>query len=517
VQLNKDKIENLLKARFKGGFLTLSDFPHPDKFHGMQKACEIIIDNIQKRKKIAIVGDYDVDGVVSTALMQYFFDYIGYEVEIIIPNRFFDGYGLSQKIIDRTNCDLIITVDNGIGAIEAAQRCKEKNITLIITDHHTPPKELPQADAIINPKLDLCEFDYSEICGAQVVWYLIAKLNRVLNLQIDMKELIGITSIAVVADVMPLKDINRAFVKAGLEILSKSSRPFVIALKQNMSKTVFSAEDIGFFIAPKLNSAGRIDDATLAFEFLTAKKIEKAIDILNKLNATNNYRKDVQKQIIDEALKQVKTNDSIIIVEGDWHEGVIGIVASYLAEKFTKPAIVFSKTDNRYKGSARSYADIDIFEIINRYKEYLFSFGGHKAAAGLSIEKDNYEIFKSQITKEKIKKPKEKSSCLGEISFSLIDWELVELLQKYEPYGEQNPKPTFITKKVEVVEVKRAGEQKEHLMMHLKNNNITFKAIQFKSKQHPNRGDTIDIEYAIEKNSFQNQTTIQLQIVRLDL
>lgn len=517
MHLNKNKIQELLKARFKGGFLTLRDFPHPDKFHDMYKACEIIIWHIQNKKKITVVGDYDVDGVVSSALMKYFFDFIHYEVEVIIPNRFRDGYGLSEKIIDRIESDLIITVDNGISATKAAQKCKEKDIMLIITDHHTPPKELPQADAIVNPKLQICEFEYSEICGAQVVWYLIAKLNKLMDLKIDMKELIGMTSIAVVADVMPLKDINRTFVKAGLEILSKSSQPFVLALKQNMAKTEFTAQDLGFFIAPKLNSAGRMEDAILAYRFLSAKNLEIAIEILNELNAMNNYRKDIQNQIIDEAMQQVRKEDNIIVVEGNWHEGVIGIVASFLVQKFQKPTIVFSKTESKYKGSARSYGDIDLFEIIHRYKNLLQSFGGHKAAAGLSIEDEKYESFKSQITQEQIENTSCEDFCLGEICFSTIDWQLVEILQRYEPYGEQNPKPTFISKGVEVVEFKRVGEQKEHLIIHLKSKSIIYKAIQFKSQSNIKVGDRVDIEYSIEKNNFQNQTSIQLQILKLDL
>lgn len=517
MNLNKKKIDQLLRSRFSNGFLTLKDLPPPDQFFGMQKACTIIKHAIKQGKKITVVGDYDVDGVISTAVMQRFFDHIGYEIQTVIPNRFSDGYGLSQKVIDRIDAELIITVDNGISAEKAADLCKEKEMELIITDHHTPPSKLPKADAIVNPKLHACEFRYSEICGAQVAWYLVAYLNKMLDAKFDIKSLIADVSIAVIADVMPLKEINRTFVKAGLQLLSQSKRPYVQALKQFMAKQNFSSEDVGFFIAPRLNSAGRMDDATIALEFILAKDVAQASLLLQQLNSFNSYRKDVQADILQQAKKQVDTDDSVIVVAGNWHEGVIGIVASALAQEYKKPAIVFSKGQNVYKASARSFADIDLFALIKRYEDLLVGFGGHKAAAGLSVDKDMYETFSQQIKKSSYPKPNEKSLCVGELAFDMIDWELLEILQRYEPYGEQNPKPRFFTSGVRVKSSKRVGEQKEHTIYYLQKGYHHFKAIAFNSRLDGIENRSIDIEYSVEKNSFQNRSSIQLSLVKINL
>jgi len=517
LKLNKTQIDTLLKTRFSGGFLKLGDFPEPTSLFGIDDAVKLIQKAIRNKKRITVIGDYDVDGVMATAVLKWYFDYIRYDVDYIIPNRFNDGYGMSEKIIDRVDTDLIITVDNGISAVDAAKKCKQKGIKLIITDHHTPPSVLPDADAIVNPKLPQCSFIYKEICGAQVSWYLVARLNSVLQSNFDIKSLIGDVSIAVIADVMPLVDINRAFVKAGLQLLSQSEKPYVKALMQHLNKSELNSEDISFNIAPKLNSAGRMDDASEALKFVCAKTLDEAHLYLEKLNRLNALRKETQNMITDDALKQVDTNDSVIVVKGDWHEGVIGITASHLSQKFQKPAIVFSRSGDIFKGSARSYGQTDIYSLIAQEKDLLLGFGGHVAAAGLSIKEENYKTFKNNISKKIYDLIAPQSECLGKICFDAIDWELVEILQKYEPYGEKNPKPSFYTQKVKINDIKKVGEKKEHKILSLQKGDFTFKAVKFFCDKNIDRGDIVDIEYKIEKNSFQNQTSIQLQIIKFDL
>jgi single-stranded-DNA-specific exonuclease len=517
LNLNKRQIDTLLKTRFSSGFLKLSDFPEPTSLYGIEDAVLLIKKAIRQKEKITVIGDYDVDGVMATAVLKWYFDFIGYAVEYIIPNRFHDGYGISQKIIDRIDTDLIITVDNGISALDAAKRCKQKGIKLIITDHHTPPQTLPDADAIVNPKLSHCSFAYKEICGAQVSWYLVAQLNKELQSNFDIKSLIGDVSIAVIADVMPLVDINRAFVKAGLQLLTQSNKPYIKALMQHLNKSEINSEDIGFNIAPKLNSAGRMDDAIQALNFVTAKTIEQAYEYLEKLNQFNALRKETQSLITDEAIAQVDTNDGVIVVQGSWHEGVIGIAASHLSQKFQKPAIVFSRNDTVLKGSARSYGQTDIYSLIAQEQDLLLGFGGHVAAAGLSIKKENYDAFKKNISKKIYTLIPPQSECLGNLCFKAIDWELVEILQKYEPYGEKNPKPSFYTQKVQITDLKKVGEKKEHKIFTFQKNGVYFKGVKFFCDKEVDKGDIVDIEYKIEKNSFQNQTSIQLQIVKFDL
>ena len=228
-----NQLDKKLKSRFdKEGFLSLSNLPHPSTFKDMEKATHRIVQAIHRGEKIVLIGDYDVDGVISTTLMRLFFDEIGVKLEWIIPNRFRDGYGLSTSIIPRiVDYDLAITVDNGISAVDASLLCEQHNIDLIITDHHLLPKVLPTAYAIIDQKQEDCSFPYDEVCGAQIAWYLISSLKKALNATVDTKSYLGLVSIAIIADMMPLKHINRAMVLAGLQLLSRSNLPAIKAFK----------------------------------------------------------------------------------------------------------------------------------------------------------------------------------------------------------------------------------------------------------------------------------------------
>ncbi|NOZ89914.1 MAG: single-stranded-DNA-specific exonuclease RecJ, partial [Epsilonproteobacteria bacterium] len=365
--ITPNQINQKLQSRFaKDGFLSLANLPHPSKLKDMNKATKRIVDAIQKQEKIVLIGDYDVDGVVSTTIMKLFFDEIGVELGWIIPNRFRDGYGLSANIIPKIkDYDLAITVDNGISAIEASKLCKEHNIDLIITDHHIVPKELPLAYAIVNQKQSDCSFPYEEICGAQIAWYLIASLNRALNSKIDIKSYLVLVSIAIIADIMPLKHINRAMVNAGLKLLSKSRLPAIRAFLDRLDKEVLNSEDIAFQIAPVLNSAGRMDDAKWAVEFLTSSNIYDAKIRLERLVEFNENRKAVEAQITEEALNLVNPDDKVIVVNGEnWHEGVVGIVASRVGRVHKKPTIVLTKSEQGdLKGSGRSFHVCNLFKI----------------------------------------------------------------------------------------------------------------------------------------------------------
>ena len=331
LQINPKSIEKLLKARFKDeGFLSLADLPKPSTFKDMDKATTRIVQAIHRGEKIVLIGDYDVDGVTSTTLMKMFFNEIGVELEWIIPNRFKDGYGLSANLIPRIKgCDLIITVDNGISAVTAALQCKEQGMDLIITDHHLLPSVVPEAFAIVDQKQPDCDFPHAEVCGAQIAWYLIASLNKALNAQIDMKAYLGLVSIAIIADMMPLQHINRAMVVAGLKLLNRSELPAIRAFMEKLDKVALNTDDIGFQIAPVLNSSGRMDDAKWSVEFLLSSNIYDARVRLERLVDFNNSRKETEQKITDEALALVNPNDDVIVVAGDdWHEGVVGIVAA---------------------------------------------------------------------------------------------------------------------------------------------------------------------------------------------
>lgn len=517
-----DALGSLLQKRFEEGMLTLKDLPHPSAFKDMDKATERIVHAIKHHEKITIIGDYDVDGVVSTTLMKLFFDEIEYPVEWIIPNRFKDGYGLSANIIPRIEgTDLAITVDNGISAVYAAKLCKDAGIELIITDHHMLAPELPEAYAIVDQKQETCTFPYGEVCGAQIAWYLIASLKNTLGLKIGMMPYMELAAIAIIADVMPLQHINRAMVKAGMEALNKSQRPCVRAFMEHSQKEILKADDIGFFLAPLLNAAGRMDDAKYAVEFLSSSNIYDARVRLERLIDLNTARKATEQEITEKALMQVDENDHVIVVEGEgWHEGVVGIVAARVARYHEKPCIVLSNNgEGMLKGSGRTFGECDLFRITEGCREYLEKFGGHPAAVGLSLREESFENFKRQL-QENFKKADfpiqiTDPDIVGELAFSEISFSLTELMKQYEPYGEGNPTPKFITKDVIVHEVSTMGKEGEHLRFTFSQHGILIPGVKFKTQEHFSPGDKVDIVYTVNENRFRGNVTLQLMIDKI--
>ncbi|MFT7879416.1 MAG: single-stranded-DNA-specific exonuclease RecJ [Sulfurimonas sp.] len=518
-KLTVESLEKLLTERFSEGFLTLKDLPHPSAFKDMERATSRIVEAIKNREKITIIGDYDVDGVVSTTLMKRFFEEIDYPIEWIIPNRFRDGYGLSSNIIPRIiGTDLAITVDNGISAVEAAKLCKKEGIELIITDHHIPGEHLPQAYAIVDQKQGDCTFPYHEVCGAQIVWYLVASLKNALDVKLDMIRYMELTAIAIIADVMPLQHINRAMVNSGLKALSKSSLPAIRAFGELNQKSEYSSEDIAFFLAPLLNSAGRMEDALHAVEFLSSKNIYDARVRLERLQGFNTLRKETEEQITTEALKQVNPEDQVIVVWGEeWHEGVVGIVAARVARVHQKPTIVLSDNgEGVLKGSGRSVHTCDLFEITDRCREYLEKFGGHKAAIGLSISEEHLGPFKQRLQEAYAEKnytiPTIDPEVLGILDFTSISFDLTEMIKQYEPFGEGNTKPKFITQNVRIVETATMGKDHNHLRFTFEQNGCFLKGVKFKTTENFEPDTFVDITYMVNENHFNGRKSLQLFI-----
>lgn len=467
--LDKQKLYELLSSRVLSDSLnSLKNLPSPSNFKDIKKASKRVVEAIYNGEKIAIVGDYDVDGIVSTAIMVEFFNMLNYEVQYIIPNRFEHGYGLSAKIIENLESDtkVVITVDNGISAVDAGDLCIKKGIDLIITDHHTPPKILPKAYAIVNPKQVDCSVPYQHICGAQVAWYLCAAIKSDLNLAINMGDFLDILSIAIIADIMPMRELNFAMTKKGLEYISKSKR---IALQEFLNfcnKSKVNGEDIGFLLAPLLNSAGRLDDPLISLNFLLSKKRSEANTYLYKLIELNNQRKELQQNIYQEALKLVDCNDDVIVVfEPSWNEGILGIVASKLCDKYKKPTFVLTQKDGIVKGSARSSGIIDLYELLQLCQNELINYGGHKSAAGVSLKLENLTNFKNALNKNfsQVALLNEvRVDYIGELGLEHVDFELFEIIEQFEPYGLENEKPYFLFKNVKIQKVLSIGRNKEH-------------------------------------------------------
>jgi len=521
--ITPQQIDEKLKRRFsKTGFLSLANLPNPSAFKDMERATARIVKAIHRGEKIILIGDYDVDGVTSTSLMKMFFNEIGIELDWIIPNRFKDGYGLSPNLIPRVEgYDLVITVDNGISAVYASKLCKEKGIDLIITDHHIVPSILPEAYAIIDQKQEDCNFPYDEVCGAQIAWYLIASLNRALKAKIDTKAYLALVSIAIIADMMPLQHINRAMVTAGLKLLNRSEFPAIRAFMEKLDKVTLNAEDIGFQIAPVLNSAGRMDDAKWSVEFLLSHNIYDARIRLERLIDFNTNRKATEQKITDEALAMVNPNDDVIVVSGEnWHEGVVGIVAARVGRHFDKPTIILTKSEqDELKGSGRSFEVCDLFKITNGCRSLLEKFGGHESAIGLSLKREKLNEFKRKINEnyaiENYIKTSIDPDILGLLSFRNISYSLVNNLKIYEPYGQGNPRPKFITSNVVIEDVIEMGKEKEHRRFTFSQNGIAHIGVLFKTKEVFHIGQIVTITYGINENHFNNRVTLQLMIEKI--
>ena len=521
--LTKVTLYELLSSRFPSEEKKLSHIPDPALLYNATHSAKKIAQAIQTNKQITLVGDYDVDGVSSTAIMVDFFKQIPYPLEVIIPNRFRDGYGISPNVLERIEADLVITVDNGISAIEAAKICKERDIELIITDHHTPSDVLPDAYAIVDPKLSSCEYPFKEICGAQVAWLLLGLLKKELSLNIDMKQFLDILAIAIIADVMPLIDINRTLVKEGLKLMMSSSRPSSIIIRDFLNKSTITSEDIAFVIAPRLNSAGRLEDASIALDFYTAQNTHIAFKKFELLGQLNELRKETEAQTTQEAMCSINEENNIIVVAGeDWHEGVVGIVASRLVDKFAKPAIVLSIKDGIAKGSARSIGNVNIYELIKANESFLTKFGGHKMAAGLGLKSENIASFRDAINKTAMQIPSEdfipNEKLTGVLRVDEIDLELLRILGEFEPFGEANNRPTFLIENAEILKITLMGKEKSHSRIEIRqfpHERSTMELIAFRTVFEMPEDKKISCSYTISKNEFNGRVTPQLLINKI--
>ena len=468
--LNYNTIKNILDDRVKEDkFLTLKDLPKPNNFKDIKKATTRIIKAINSKETINLVGDYDADGICSTAIMVLFFKQLNIDINHIIPNRFTHGYGLSPMIMDLIDDGLIITVDNGISAMEASQIATKRGLDLIITDHHTVGVEVPKCYAIINPKQDDCTFPFSDICGAQVAWYLCASIKKELNLDYNLIALFDILCIAIVADIMPMLSLNKTMVKAGLKELSLSKRPAFLALKKRFGFIKINEEDIGFKIAPLINCAGRMGDPNIALEFILADNLSDADQQLDYLIELNEQRKFDQLQIFNEAKEQVNDNindDVVLVASEKWNEGIVGIVASKLCEKYKKPAFVFAKKGDISKASSRSDTNTHLYDLIASCSQTLLGFGGHKQAAGMSIKTQDLELFRTQLnTNIKLLNINNiidnTPVSMGRLNLIDVDEPIYNLIESYRPFGAENNYPVFLFNNIKVINMTKMGKNKE--------------------------------------------------------
>lgn len=505
----------------------------PFLMKGVKEAVERLVEAINNKEKIGVFGDYDADGIPATALVSEILEKHGLEVLTFIPKRS-EGYGLNHRGIDwfaENNVKILVTVDLGITAKEEVKYAKEKGLEVIVTDHHEPIKELlPEVLALIDPKQKDCSYPFKELSGTAVAFKLMMALcckTKRLN-DNDLKWYLDLVGISTFCDVVPLVDENRVLAKYGLIVLQKTRRVGLTAMYKaaKIDPKTINPYTVGFVIGPRLNAPGRMGDCSDSLKLLMTKDMVLAEEVAGKLEKANVTRQNMLKRAMAEADDMVEEKglykNKIILVSGnDWSEGIVGLVAGRLTEKYARPTLVIGWQEGVGIGSARSIDNLSMVETLNKCKKYLVKHGGHAKAAGLTIKKEDLEKFYEQlliIGNEELKEEDlvGKISCEMEIGFSEIDWELVEKLDKMEPYGLGNPKPVFYTKNVQCVEKKKLGKNGEHLRMTLSDGENTWPAIAFglgEREDFSMADNVIEMVYTMEKDTFRGGKNLQLKVV----
>ncbi|MEZ0005449.1 single-stranded-DNA-specific exonuclease [Flavobacterium sp. 28YEA47A] len=509
----------------------LEDLHDPYLMKDMDKAVVRIEKAINKREKILVFGDYDVDGTTAVSLVSSYLKSFYPNVDTYIPDRYDEGYGVSFKGIDYADDNgitLIIALDCGIKSLDHVAYAKEKNIDFIICDHHRPGDTLPDAVAILDPKRADCHYPYDELCGCGIGFKLLQALAKNRNQSIeDLLPYLDLVATAIGADIVPITGENRVLAKFGLEVINSDPRPGFKAITQNLKKKNLTITDVVFILAPRINAAGRIKHGNYAVRLLTEFGIEEAEAFAKELEVFNADRKELDKQITSEALLQIIENQeenkySTVVYKEDWHKGVIGIVASRLIETYYRPTLVFTKSGDKLAASARSVKDFDVYNALEACSEYLLQFGGHMYAAGLTLEEAQFENFKAQFEKvisETITEELRTPEILVDAVINLTDIteKFVRILNQFEPFGPMNMMPVFMTENLKDTGYgKRIGIDESHLRLFVKQDDSDgFGAIGFgmgNKLELTQNQQLFDAVYSIEENEFNGNVSLQLRL-----
>lgn len=510
-------------------FANLNDLSEPLNMYGMQSACQRIESAIEKQEKIVVYGDYDVDGVCSTVILTECLQLLDARVDNYIPDRFNEGYGLNDEAIKElatSGCNLLISVDCGITSVQEVALANSLGMEVIITDHHTPDINLPDAVSIINPRLDNNKVT-SGLAGAGVAFQLARSLGSDRIEPERIWQWLDLVCLATIADIVPLTGDNRILVRYGLEKIQTTFRPGLKALmrKTGRGNEPVTTWQVGFILAPRLNAAGRMASARISLELLTCFDEKRADDLAEQLCLLNSQRKDVENSILMEAINRIENDYTlqtapVLVVDGEnWHHGVLGIVASRLCERYLRPVIMISWEGDTGRGSARSVADFNIIESLSQCKEYLLASGGHKMAAGLSINRENIELFRQKINQLAVSQGKlltldQEMEFEVELNGEFINTSLIKELDLLKPYGEGNPQPVFYWKKCTVDKPCTVGDTRQHVRATVNPGNINMISFNRPEFIHlPTQEMYQDILFHVEENHFRNQTTIQLKIL----
>lgn len=511
----------------------------------MDRAVDILKEKIEEGKKIRVIGDYDIDGVNATYILQQGLAGLGADVDTDIPDRIKDGYGLNQMLIDRAledDVDTIITCDNGIAAMSEIAYGKENGMTIVVTDHHEVPyleengeKKylLPPADAVVDPHRADCEYPFKGLCGAAVAYKLVEVLYRVSgkseqeveHLQDNLMENVAI---ATIGDVMDLVGENRVFVKKGLELLKTTKNEGLHALMQctGVDTANLNTYHIGFVIGPCINAGGRLDTAKRALELLNASNRREAVTLAADLKELNDSRKEMTEEGVEEAVRQIESSswkdDQVLVVYlPECHESIAGIIAGRIKERYYRPTFVLTKGETGVKGSGRSIEAYDMFAEMSRCRELFTKFGGHKLAAGLSLEEEKVEVFRKRIneladlTEEDLQM---KVSIDMRLPFPYINEELIHELKILEPFGKGNGKPLFAESKLRVIQPRIFGKNRNVLKCRLEDQQgnqmeaVYFGEVEDCLRQMEKK-QIMSFTYYPSINEYMGRRTIQLTIV----
>ena len=511
----------------------------------MDRAVDILKEKIEEGKKIRVIGDYDIDGVNATYILQQGLAGLGADVDTDIPDRIKDGYGLNQMLIDRAleaDVDTIITCDNGIAAMSEIAYGKENGMTIVVTDHHEVPyleengeKKylLPPADAVVDPHRADCEYPFKGLCGAAVAYKLVEVLYRVSGksdqeVEHLQESLMENVAIATIGDVMDLVGENRVFVKKGLELLKTTKNEGLHALMQctGVDTANLNTYHIGFVIGPCINAGGRLDTAKRALELLNASNRREAVTLAADLKELNDSRKEMTEEGVEEAVRQIESSswkdDQVLVVYlPECHESIAGIIAGRIKERYYRPTFVLTRGETGVKGSGRSIEAYDMFAEMNRCRELFTKFGGHKLAAGLSLEEENVEVFRKRIneladlTEEDLQM---KVSIDMRLPFPYINEELIHELKILEPFGKGNGKPLFAESKLRVIQPRIFGKNRNVLKCRLEDQQGNqMEAVYFGEVedclQQMEKKQIMSFTYYPSINEYMGRRTIQLTIV----
>lgn len=540
------------------GMISDEDFNmylHPDlsKLHDpfllkdVTKATDILLDKIKNNKKIRIIGDYDIDGICSITILYKGLKRAKALVDYVVPHRIHDGYGINERLIDEAyedGIDTLITCDNGIAAINQVKHAKSLGMTIIITDHHDIPFEMkgeekiytiPEADAVVNPKQIDCPYPFKGLCGAVVAYKLIQVLYNTIISKNDIKDkspyygdiddFLEFAAIATVGDVMDLINENRIIVKYGLVHIANTTNLGLKALIELCELDInhISSYHVGFVIGPCLNASGRLESADLAIKMLLSNDESEAIEFAKELKALNDERKDLTDLEASKAFEMVENtnlkNDKVLVVYlEDCHESIAGIIAGRVRERYYKPSIVITKSEEGLKGSGRSIEAYNMFEEISKVKSLLTKFGGHPMAAGLSLKEENLEAFRTALNKEQNLTEDDLTPKIWVDVPMPVDYVTMNLIDEFEilePFGKGNEKPIFADKNLKVIRANLIGKNKNVLKMQLQSSyGKIIEAIKFKAEAEdvPAIGSEIKILYYPDINEFRGMKSLQFVV-----